>query len=490
MISRYVKEQKRYSREELKDMFEVSEEQLINIIKKLKEFNVLKAVKNEKKQMDMSELLDEDVEVVDEENMSIKHLYVFTFVGIIIVESLILKCYPKYITNEDSFLENKMCQIMRVLRKYDAKEQIIKLYNDGDNNKAFNLLAAMVYLINDYYENGLYTNEQQIVEVNGSGNIDWNRTINQTYPIIQGNTPYYMELHTRKRVIDDYNFFKKLHEIVLTECSKEIKKADLLNILDLNEIELSEDELCDLGDREYIIYRIQNERNIQFNTRKQELLSIIEAYISRKGSLYDIDNFSMFGTNSFNLVWEEVCAKILDNKLEQPIGTINALKKIDKSYNPESKLISIIEKPHWSGYNAGTMFTVDANDTLIPDLISIQIVDGMVEFDIFDAKYYVTRINEKGVKGQPGIESITKQYLYQLAYKEFIKKSNIDRVNNCFLMPSDEEQVDIQGNVRMDMMFMFELEDIKVRKIPATYAYHKYITGRNIKIKKLKLNEE
>ena len=78
------------------------------------------------------------------------------------------------------------------------------------------------------------------------------------------------------------------------------------------------------------------------------------------------------------------------------------------------KLIDLIDKPQWSGTAPnGEPFVKQAEDTLIPDLISIVNVDGDYQFIIFDAKYYNIQLeHNKKLRGQPGIESITKQYLY------------------------------------------------------------------------------
>ena len=46
------------------------------------------------------------------------------------------------------------------------------------------------------------------------------------------------------------------------------------------------------------------------------------AYIARCSTLNDIDGFSMFGTNSFNMVWEHICADILDNQLDKKLGQL------------------------------------------------------------------------------------------------------------------------------------------------------------------------
>ena len=74
----------------------------------------------------------------------------------------------------------------------------------------------------DYYENGVYNNTQDIVETNGAGEILWDKTINETFTLLSDDRPYYIELQTRKRVNDNYDYFKRLHECILTEASKQV----------------------------------------------------------------------------------------------------------------------------------------------------------------------------------------------------------------------------------------------------------------------------
>ena len=49
-------------------------------------------------------------------------------------------------------------------------------------------------------------------------------------------------------------------------------------------VELSEEQVDDFGDDDYILYRIQNELNVQYNTRKQLVLKAMYAYIAQKAS--------------------------------------------------------------------------------------------------------------------------------------------------------------------------------------------------------------
>ena len=482
MLSKYIQEQKRYTQRELGELLEEkSEETLLALLRKLKEYGIVKLVKANDAQKNRSDLLEADIEAMPIDMDNEDCYYVFTFVGVIIVADKVLKCYPKYIlSNQEPKKELK--QIIKVLEKYNSKEQIIHMYNGDSDTRAFNLLALQLFLLKDYYEYGLYTNTNDILETNGEGEIFWDKTINEIFALLQNNKPYYLELKTKKNVENQMDFFKKLHEIILSEISKELEKADLLDLFEITEVELSDEKIDSLGDTEYILYRIENELNVQFNTRKQLLLKAMYAYVNKNGHLYDLECFSMFGTNAFHLVWEKVCAAILDNKLNTPLAKLELPTELKAKYDKTDKLVDIIEKPLWSVPNARS------SDTLLPDIISIYDKNGRCQFIIFDAKYYNTVLEEGGViRGVPGIDSITKQYLYQLAYKDFLADHEIKCIKNCFLMPAEKEEVIPKGEVSLDMLKGIGLENIKVRMLPAKLAYHYYLTGKIMDVEELEL---
>ena len=478
MISVFLREQKRYSQKELLEIFDCSEEQLDLIISKLKEFGILKIVRKSSPQLNMSDLVDECVEIIPVEAIGKDYYYVFVFVGILIVASRIIKCYPKYLCNVDNPIK-ELQVVCKVIEKYSSKEQIIYMLNDYTRNSSFNLLALLLFLMHDYFENGIYNNSKNIFEINGSGEVFWDKTINETFSILSNNRPYYIEIQTKKRVNNDFDYFKRLHECILTLISKELMEADLLSLFELTPIELTDECLTEFGDREYILYRLENELNIQFNTRKQLVLKGIYSYIKHGGQLDYRDGFLFFGTNSFNLVWECVCSEILNNQLDIPLGQLRLPVTLNKEYNSQTKLINLIEKPFWS------IIDKEAKDTLTPDLITI----CNNQFYIFDAKYYTPNFKPGELpKGQPGIESISKQYLYQLAYKKFIDAHGFEGVKNCFLLPTEEDTIIDLGEVSMKMFSNLGLENIRVRCIPASLAYDFYLLGKKLDINMLKLN--
>lgn len=477
MISEFVREQKRYTQKDLCKILRCSEEKAIPLIRKLKEFCVLKAVKASDIQRDMSDLMDEDIEVADVEVGEDEYLYVFTFVGVIVVAGRVLKCYPKYLLNADQ-PKNELRQVLKVLEKYNTKEQIVRMFNDSSESNAFNLLAVLLFLMQDYYENGVYSNTEDIIESNGSGEILWDKTINETFTLLSNNRPYYIDLQTKKRVTDDYDYFKRLHECILTKASEELKEAELLDLFEITGVDLTDEVLDDFGEEEYILYRIEKELNTQFNTRKQLLLKTIYAYIAHSGSLYDTDCLSLFGTNSFNLVWEGICADIMDNQLDVRLGALQLPIPLKSEYDRKQKLIDLIEKPLWS------VTGKTASDTLIPDLVSI----AGDQFVIFDAKYYNAQlVPGNAPKGQPGIESVTKQYLYQLAYQKFIMDHEFSVVKNCFLMPTENKEIEDHGEASMEMLSALGLQNIKVRFLPADMVYDHYLSGRKMDISMLEL---
>ena len=478
MISVFLREQKRYSQKELLEIFDCSEEQLDLIISKLKEFGILKIVRKSSPQLNMSDLVDECVEIIPVEAIGKDYYYVFLFVGVLIVASRIIKCYPKYLCNVDIPIK-ELQVVCKVIEKYSSKEQIIYMLNDYTRNSSFNLLALLLFLMHDYFENGIYNNSKNIFEINGSGEVFWDKTINETFSILSNNRPYYIEIQTKKRVNNDFDYFKRLHECILTLISKELMEADLLSLFELTPIELTDECLTEFGDREYILYRLENELNIQFNTRKQLVLKGIYSYIKHGGQLDYRDGFSFFGTNSFNLVWECVCSEILNNQLNMTLGQLRLPITLNKEYNLQTKLINLIEKPFWSIINE------EAKDTFTPDLITI----CNNQFYIFDAKYYTPNFKPGELpKGQPGIESISKQYLYQLAYKKFIDAHGFEGVKNCFLLPTEEDTILDLGEVSMKMFSNLGLENIRVRCIPASLAYDFYLLDKKLDINMLKLN--
>lgn len=303
-------------------------------------------------------------------------------------------------------------------------------------------------------------------------------------------------------------FFRRLHLYIITYCNKILEAADLFDVLSIdNSFELFNDvDKYLLGDDDYILERIQKEIGIQFITRKLELLEKMYTFISRKNDLDKEYNVSLYGTSSFHVIWEEVCQDVLDNQLYVELGHLPVQSKLDFSklasirYKfvdndiridraisrlKEMPLNKLIEKPKWHVFNSNHEH--EGNKTYIPDLLQIYEKNGILHFNILDAKYRNFILDQQRLDNAPGVEEITKQYLYQLVLSDLLDSYNFDKNNikitNSFLFPGEGEIAIILGMAEIKALKNIPLENILAIKLPANMMYDHYIS--NIKLKNI-----
>jgi len=485
MAGGFFRERKNYTLHGIASQLGITTEETKRLVGILKKYDVVKAVKVTKPEFE--DLSNEDIILTDVVDTSGDIVYVFDYVGVVLLEEHVFKCYPKYIESSEEPMQ-ELKKVLKVIKKYNSKEQLVYLYNGEDSSKIFNRLAVSLHLLEDYYISGLYTNQHEIVEINGEGEILWDKTINETFVLIQNNRPYYVELKTQNVVDNDLDFFRRLHEYVLTMCANELKKCGLLELFDLTDVELTNiKKLDDFGDIDYILYRIQNEIQTQYVTRKQSLLKSIYTYIANEKADRNDISYSLYGTNSFNLVWEKVCVENFGSVLDIKLSNLPLQVAPEYENAMDNTLRSIIDKPIW---HRNSPASVDPNaDTLRPDLICIYPVDLEKRdycFGIYDAKYYCIDFTKKNngwkVTGQPGVGDVTKQYLYQLAYDDFITKQGYKYVQNMFFCPQEQAEPDY-GYVEMKMLHNVgdkNLENIVVVKLSAEEMYDIYLANRRV----------
>ncbi len=469
----YIRECNKYKFSDLKSKFKIyDDDKLLNLLNSFRNHGIIKTLVH--KNTDLNTLEDDLLDELSSIDINTDSIYVFVYVGILKISDYVVICYPKYYT--ETPLQEDMKQILKVLDKYNSQEQEIKIYDENIENGSFNLLAIMIYLLQDYFNYGLYSNEEDILETNGLGEIQWNKTINDTFALIQNNKPYYLELKTKKHQIDESDYFRKLHAYIITKCSHDIGNV-LSYLLDIPEVTLTSASLGDFGDIDYILYKINNELNIQFNTRKILLLKTIYTFLIQEKYKDSQNCFNMYGTTSFNIVWEKVCANVFNNQLNKKLSELN-LSYIPNDYNKNQTLLSIIEKPVWNltKYND----EIVADGTLIPDIVNVKQQDDTLYFTILDAKYYVITSNGTKIFNAPGIKDITKQYLYQLAYRKFTESFNNSQFINCFLVPTEGGSFNNLGHVSFSILHDLNLSNIKIFEIPTKIVFQEYIKNSHI----------
>ena len=390
---------------------------------------------------DINDLDDDSDEIFSDTEISNQAEYAFIYVGVIKKADKVIICYPKYMENEPTS-------------------------------------GLALYLLQDYFDNGLYSNEKEIIETNGNGQILWNKIITHALPFIKDSKPYYFELKTKKRTGDENNFFRKLHQCILTECSKEIL-GELSVLFQIPKIELTMEKLSDFGDKDKLIYMINKELNVQFYTRKIRLLKAMAMYISQDDHKDKNDDFYAYGTKCFYRVWEDVCKNILGDQLNTPLNKI--LLTVPEDFEENATLMDLIDKPKWAD-NQDASF--ESKETLEPDIIRIRETSDEICFDIFDAKYYMITTNGNNIMGNPRVQDITKQYLYQLAYQKLIKKLDKKiKITNRFVLPKETsiEKVELNFFSEIKLENDDKLEEISIMTIAPEKAYDCYLKNERWK---------
>ncbi len=440
--SAYFREMHPYSLEEFWSVLGLNMDSAKKVVSALKRSGVAKAVN--RKNFDLDRLTEESEVIAEEISENSDIAYVMNYVGVVYTENCVLKCYPKYIDNysndpkDEPGLVKELRSVLKAIQKHNDKVQSIHLYN-GEERSTFNMLGLVLHILHDYYENGIYTNYQEVIETNGEGEIDWDRTINETFAYLKDNRPYYLELKTIANQTDDFDYFKRLHECIVTECSKYLEDLGLTELFDdVPFVQLTEASLDVFGDPDYIKYRLEREIASQFVTRKQMLLKTLYTYVAEKKTDEQEDSFSLWGTNSLNLVWEHACGEVFDNHFH------------DDRYR-DGVLDFTLPRPQWLLDGSA----MSCASRLIPDIMTTCVMDAEKDDEVFcilDGKYYIVQKKNNSVVGNPGVQDVVKQFVYHRAIRDHI---GVRQVFNAFLFPclnselNEGEDFLIRGNVTM-----------------------------------------
>ena len=464
-----IQENKAYTLKGLSYLLKIEDIKLKKTVRVLRDLNILKrsAVSNLKE----LNVVVEETSLISFDNSN-EYLYYFKYVGILKVGDICLLVYPKYLS-EQTYLndqESDYCflkLVLQVIEKYNYRFQNQAQDNNMRSNYV-NILGVAFQLLKDYFQNGVYESEQNIIEINGDGELLWNQTISLNDAYIVENVPIYFDWFTLNQENNINNFFHRLHRIILTEIS--LKFQDIFSLLGINAVILSEENLDSLGDKDYIVNRINQELSIQFRSDRQNILKLLKDYILESNSNYQSDEISFIGTNTFNLVWQDVCSIVKNNCLNRKLSDLNVKYK---GLSPKrTYLKSIIDRPEWKSVNSDT---VNETETFEPDIISFE----ENNLAIYDAKYYTTSFDSDGkIKNVPGVESLAKQIIYELAYRDFAEENGMIISKNSYLMPTECATGYVLGSGSIELFknhTLGNINDITIEMIADRAAFIQYL---------------
>lgn len=402
-----------------------------------------------------------------------KETFQFSFVGILIVKGIAIIIYPKYIRDIQSDKTNnyeKFRQIFSVIYQYQKRQEQQIYLSSGSLINNENMLSVSIQLLNYYGEYGLYNIGKTLIEVNGDGEINWFKTINEMSVILSGNSPVYIDYYSEKNITDTQNMIRQIQLAVLTDIKK--KYNDLLSLLDYDISFEDEVFLSDLGDEESFLYHLDKELMVQFISHKIELIKLLKLYIQSKTRENNIDTISVFGVAKFDRVWEDVCKVVYEDNLENSLRDLNL--KCKNMSEKDMKLKEFVPKPTWTNLIDGKEHS--ALKSL--ELDTLHINKETKTFEIYDAKYYLISFTSNKINGQPGVSDITKQYLYELTYKGLAEENGYSFMNH-FIVPIDNKEKDNQliAKVSFSIFEMYNLSDIVVIARDCQTIYEQYLSN-------------
>lgn len=444
-----------YSKRELLKCLEVNNEELEEILKVLDEKKIIKR-NNDKFQ--------------------------FVYVGIAIVKNKPIFILPKYINIKNKDKQKlHLKKIIELLNEFTLRERLDEnniesiVFNEEKEENEF--LSIIKFILDDYSEYGVYKNEIEAIELNGNGDINWDKTIEQIDPMVFNKQWIYADFITNKSIVDENKFITLIHGTILNECINILKKYHLDLFINCNE-EVVEKTLENLDeeDIEVLENEIDKEITVQFNDRKRRVLYAMKSYLNRRCDIGESD-LILFGTRNFKWIWEVICGYVFKNEF------------VNNGKNSKYEVFNITP-PKWNinGSNVENKDTTDLEmkkNRLTPDILRTIILPEGKKLLILDAKYYNIRFDlELGkVLGNPGIEDITKQYLYKVALKTYISKNTIGNdVFNAFLFPTMEPS-NVQGYVKLDFMDEYCSDGIKLIMLNVEEIIDKYCNNVTYEMK-------
>lgn len=282
---------------------------------------------------------------------------------------------------------------------YSNDDQIQQDNNDLPIN-------SYIWMLSDYIENGLYSDNEKVYKQQQNGKINWKKTFKTKF-LISNNSLVYLN-----PIVEQNSNIKNIITEIHSYCVD--KSIDIIGPL-FNGISKLNFINADINRINYYIQLIDKEKLRTFDDRKKMLL-----YHMRLILLEQINNGSnqirQFGTKHYEYIWEYMINKVLGDK------------EIDKYY-PTTNYYINNRRPYMpSKLRPDTIFVYNDN------------------FYILDSKYYkfgVTSLN----KDLPNSDSIQKQ----VTYGEFVNNNfNLDKkyknIYNAFIIPYNKLKNHFESN--------------------------------------------
>lgn len=432
-----LQENNEYNFRELLDIFECDDTNLIEILNILSRKRIVQINKNNIINYDLQNLS------FNQTNIYVNDTFNFRYVGVIYVLDTILIIYPKYI---DNYLEDAsngyifLNKILNVIKKYYDDYQSLN-YSDSYDTCNLNEFSLLITILNDFLENGLYSRDVSIIQNCIDGEINWEQTMENNISYTINNQIWYLDYYSQI-IKQEKSYINQLHIYVIKEIYNKLK--DILDILNYPTINLPNESIINFDDSNYIINMINLELGQQFNTHKIRILELLRTYFLNCFKISEEENLRLYGTSNFNIVWEDVCRKYYQFKMNLNFYNLEKISPIIKDLDNNTEYVLL--------------------NAFRPDFI---LSNKEQEFFIFDAKYYKVNINE--ICSIMSINDISKQFIYELLVREVNTSS---KIYNFLVFPTVLESKEF-ATIKYDIFK--DLSPIKLILLNSIEAFDIYL---------------
>ena len=359
--------------------------------------------------------------------------YRLDFVGLMAVGDRHIVSMPKILNvTHDDVDRSLVIEIIACISKYlsgsihskrSEEVDISCLFSGDEIGRSVDLLNSVIEWTSSY---GIHTEEQEEYIQSGIGDVDWEKTIEISIPVIKHGKIFYVDVIGRENipVISSLGYVQSSILVYLYDNLQPISnilfKEKGYYIIE-NARNISKGSQVEQGD----LYNIQN----RYNRDHERLLVEAISKWMESGEIYTEKSLvsELYGTTRFEYIWEDVCRSVVSKT-----GVI--LEHAEIASQPRYILKDYTKKM----------------SPQRPDIIVGRGGDIM----IYDAKWY-----DISAYRYPGTSDIGKQQMYEKSINPYL-----NTLYNVFLLPHEgSTSVEYYGHI--DMVFRENEQDKRFKPI-------------------------
>lgn len=315
------------------------------------------------------------------------------FVGIVSNNGKINVYFPYGYAKDREMVKEQIRLLFSVLSLQLSQKKSVFSCGVSDNSEVGLPIQSYMFVIEDYFLNGLFTIREKVSRIRKQGKVNWSQTIKRVKPTFTEAGPIYLDFLVGQSVCDEESFISQIYQYCLGKSISTLwwfytdKKPCIPNIK-LNE--------------KFAVSFVQSKLETTYNDRQKMLYLQMLAILNQE--IYkDTAEEYRYGTNRFEYVWERM--------IQEVFGIANP-----EQYFPATK------------WHIGGKIT--QNSELRPDAIMYDEKD----YFVLDAKYYKYSTFDGDSRGLPQSADINKQ----ISYGEFLSFKQPGKVvYNAFILPNN-----------------------------------------------------